>query len=58
MFRGDVFVTIAEIHTLILEVCVCLHITVFRSFFYYYLDFIEKAKMVCSIMTVLLKSIR
>jgi len=33
LFRGDLFVTIAEIHTLILEVCVCLHITVFRSFF-------------------------
>jgi len=24
MFRGDMFVTIAEIHTLILDVCVCL----------------------------------
>jgi len=25
MFRGDLFVTIAEIHTLILDVCVCQH---------------------------------
>jgi len=26
MFRGDLFVTIAEIHTFIIDVCVCLHI--------------------------------
>jgi len=25
MFRDDLFVTIAEIHMLILDVCVCLH---------------------------------
>jgi len=25
MFRGDLFVTIAEINTLILDICVCLH---------------------------------
>jgi len=25
MFRGDLFVTIAEIYTLIIDVCVCLH---------------------------------
>jgi len=29
MFRGDLFVTIAEIYTLILDVCVCLHIYLF-----------------------------
>jgi len=29
MIRGDLFVTIAEIHTLILDVCVCLHKIIF-----------------------------
>jgi len=52
------FVTIAEIHTLILDDC--LHTNVFSSFLrcFFYLfdsfDFIEKVKMVCSTMTVLL----
>jgi len=41
MFRGDLFVTIAEINTLILDVCVCLYI---HFFFLDRLDFIEKAK--------------
>ena len=47
MFRGDLFVTIAGIHTLSLDVCVCQHKKK-RLFFYYYLfdylDFIEMAK--------------
>ncbi len=45
MFRGDLFVTIAEINTLILDVCVCLH-NIFLGFFILFdrLDFIEKAK--------------
>jgi len=33
MFRGDLFVTIAEIYTLIIDVCVCLHINIFGDFF-------------------------
>jgi len=33
MFRGDLFVTIAEIHTLIIDVCVCLH-KIYLGFFF------------------------
>jgi len=40
MFRGDLFVTIAEIHTLILDVCVCQHNYIYFIFF----CLIEKAK--------------
>jgi len=29
MFRGDLFVTIAEIHTLNIDVCVCMHTNTF-----------------------------
>jgi len=43
MFRGDLFVTIAEIYTLILDVCVSLHKRFFGIFFGGG-DFIEKAK--------------
>jgi len=45
MFRGDLFVTIVEIHTLILDVCVSLHKRFFGIFFGGG-DFIEKAKNV------------
>jgi len=54
MFRGNLFVTIAEIHTLNIDVCVCMH-TFFCLFFGFdHFDFFEKAKKVCSIMAVLL----
>jgi len=56
MFRGDLFVTIAEIHTLILDVCVCLHEN-YILFFIVWNSF-NRIKMGCSIITMLLKTIR
>jgi len=43
MFRGDLFVTIAEIHMLNIDVCVCIH-TRFLFYLFDHLDFFEKAK--------------
>jgi len=46
MFRGDLFVTIAEMYTLILDVCVCQDDfeTILHFCLLYCLEFIEKAK--------------
>jgi len=44
MFRGDLFVTIAEIYTLIIDVCVCLHKYFWDFFVVDHLGFIEKTK--------------
>jgi len=58
VFRGDLFVTIAEIHTLILDVCLCIQMFIFLdvSFFIDSIIWIslKRLKMVCSKMTVLL----
>jgi len=55
MFRGNLFVTIAEIHTLNIDVCVCMHTFFLFVFWIWSFWFLWKGKKkVCSIMAVLL----
>jgi len=46
MIRGNLFVTIAEIHMLILDVCVCLHNIISEVIFllFWSFGFIDNAK--------------
>jgi len=49
MFRGDLFVTIAEIHMLILDQCAKIN-----NFFIYHLVSLKRSKIWCHTRTVLL----